>query len=156
MVSLLKLAFKYEGFVFIDVISPCVAYGNEQEFPHSFSSMKEHNLILNELDIIEEKEPVQVKLEEGESRKISLPDGSCLILKKLKDKEHNPEDYSQALRVLNNFSDNKTMVTGLIYHSAKKTFFQKMNQIKEPLISLKEEDIRLSEENLKNVLNQFT
>ena len=156
MVALLKLAFKYEGFAFIDVISPCVAYGNEQEFPYSFSSMKEHNLVLNELDIIEGQEPVQVELKEGESQKISLPDGSFLILKKLKDKEHDPEDYSQALRVLNNFSDNKTIVTGLIYHSAKKTFFQKMNQIRKPLISLKEEDTRLCEENLNHVLSQFT
>ena len=155
MVSLLKLAFKYEGFAFIDVISPCVAYGNEREFPHSFSSMKEHNLILNELDIIEGQEPIQVELKEGDSQKISLPDGSFLILKKLKDKDHDPEDYNQALRVLNNLSDNKTMVTGLIYHSAKKTFFQKMDQITQPLLSLKEEDMRLSEENLKSVLEQF-
>ena len=156
MVSLLKLALKYEGFAFMDVISPCVAYGNEREFPHSFSSMKEHNLALNELDIIEEQKPTQVELKEGESQRIPLPDGSYLILKKLGDKEHDPEDLSQALRVLNNVSDKKTVVTGLIYHSSGKNLLQKINLVKEPLISLEEKDIRLSEKNLQSILKQFT
>ena len=156
MVSLLKLAFKYEGFAFIDVISPCVAYGNERDFPHSFPSMKEHNLILNELDIIEEQKPIQMNRKEGSNQKILLPDGSSLILKKLTDKDHDPENYNQALQILTQLPDNKTIVTGLIYHTPKKTFFQKMNQIPKSLVSLKEEDIRLSEENLNNVLKQFT
>ena len=156
MVSLLKLAFKYEGFAFIDVISPCVAYGNEKDFPHSFPSMKEYNLILNELDIIEEQEPIRMELKDGENQKVLLPDGSSLILKKLTDKDHNPENHNQALQILNHFSDNKTMVTGLIYHAPKKTFFQKTNQIQQSLVALKEKDIRLSEENLNSVLKQFT
>ena len=153
LVSLLKLALKFKGFAFIDVISPCVAYGNEREFPHSFPSMKEHNVILNKLDIIEGRPPVQVDFKEGESQKIPLPDGSCLILRKLKD--HDPKDYKQALEVLNFFPDKKTVVTGLIYHSEKKDFFQNENITERTLVSLKEKNIRLSEQNLQSILTQF-
>ena len=154
LISLLKSALKFNGFAFIDVISPCVAYGNEKEFAHSFPSMKEHNVILNKLDIIEGRAPVQADFKEGESQEIPLPDGSLLILKKLKD--HDPKDYEQALKVLSLFPDEKTVVTGLIYHSEKKDFFQNENITEQPLVSLKEKDIRLSEQNLQSILAQFT
>ena len=153
MVSLLKLALKYEGFAFIDVISPCVAYGNEKEFPHSFSAMKEHRQVLNELDIIEEREPIQVEIKEGESRVLPLPDGSRLVLRKLKN--HDPEDLSQALAVLNPSPDSKEIATGLIHHSQKKSFFEKTNLVKQPLVSLEEKEIRLSGEALQDILKQF-
>ena len=52
MSALLKLAIQYKGFAFIDVISPCVAYGNEKDFPHSFRFMKDRQWPLNEIDLI--------------------------------------------------------------------------------------------------------
>ncbi|MCZ0932031.1 MAG: thiamine pyrophosphate-dependent enzyme, partial [Oligoflexia bacterium] len=66
LIQLLKLALKYEGLAFIDVISPCVAYGNEKDFPHSFNSMKENKFPLNELDIIVETSAREEEISEGE------------------------------------------------------------------------------------------
>ena len=82
LISLLKLALKYKGFAFIDIISPCVVYGNEKDFPQSYLYIKENRITLNEMDVIEsDKEAFEVEIKEGERKKIPLPDGSFLYLK---------------------------------------------------------------------------
>ena len=91
LVSLLRMALKYEGFAFIDVISPCVAYGNEEDFSYSFSSMKKNRLIVNELDIIEPKKSICVDLKQGDKQNINLSDGSQITIKKI-EKNYEPKD----------------------------------------------------------------
>ncbi len=156
LVNLLKLAFKYDGFAFIDVISPCIAYGNNVDFPYSFSSVKENNLRLHELDIIEEKASVNVDFKEGEVQSLSLVDGSTLYLKKVSRKEHDPRDLKKASELLKNDSDNKELITGLIYYKETTSFLEQIKILKKPLISLEEKDIRPRPSDLKNTMNSFT
>ena len=153
LTSLLKLALKYEGFSFLDVISPCVAYGNERDFPHSFPFMKEHKQVLHEIDIIEEKEPLQLKAGE---QKIQLPNGSWLYLKSLKEENHNPEDEQQAVEILRKYSRKKETLTGLIYHKTKPTFLDKMQLTKTPLTQLKEEKFLPAPQDLEKIMKLFS
>lgn len=153
--KILKLALIYEGFAFIDVISPCVAYGNGGDFPYSFSAMKEGKMPLHELDIIVQQSAVEKEIEEGDTQKIPLPDGSFLLLKKLGDKEHDPTQKNQAWQVLEYFSDRRETVTGLIYYQKQDSFFDKMNLTPSPLVSLEDEEMRPGPEELKTILQNY-
>ena len=152
LTQLLKLAVQYKGFAFIDVISPCVAYGNEKEFPHSFHSMKENKLPLNELDIIVEASVKTEDISEGEIKNILLPNGNVLVLKKLKD--HDPTQKKQAVKILEEGLENRQTATGLIYyHNSSENFLDQMNLSDTALVEI--EDARLSSQDLNDILDHY-
>ena len=132
MVSLLKSALSYPGFAFIDVISPCVAYGNEKDFAHSFSFMKEKKWPLHEIDILFEEKPTD--LSGKESIFIPLPNGFSLILKKLR--EHDPTKKEQAQAVLRKKEEKNMLPTGLIYYEVKEDFFDRTDLSKTALVDI--------------------
>ena len=119
LVSLLKLASHFKGFAFIDVISPCVAYGNDKDFDHSFSLSKKRAQSLNELEILKKED---LKNKEGE--KISLNKDLSLLVKKTGEKEFDPLNKDEALKVI---LDEENLYTGLLYFEKKKTFFETKN-----------------------------
>ena len=138
LVSLLKLALSYSGFAFIDVISPCVAYGNEKDFAHSFSFMKERKWPLHELDILfEENHPAKVGHQD--STVIPLPDGSSLILKKIQDHDPTRKDQAQALlrrKIASKKEGKNILPTGLIYYEEKEDFFHQFDLTKTALVDV--------------------
>ena len=138
LVSLLKLALSYSGFAFIDVISPCVAYGNEKDFAHSFSFMKERKWPLHEIDILfEDTNPIEKessKLSSEESITIPLPNGASLILKKLQN--HDPTKKEQSQNVLRKTGEKNTLPTGLIYYEEKEDFFKQADLSETALVKL--------------------
>ncbi len=152
LTQLLKLALLYEGFAFIDVISPCVAYGNEKDFPHSFSSMKEKKSPLHEIDIIVESPAMETEIKEGVKQKIPLPNGGNISLLKIKD--HDPTNKEKAQQILENSTKNKELATGLIYYREQANFFKKTG-IEQNLIDYKEQDIRLQNKDLNKILKYY-
>ena len=155
MKSILKSALRYEGFAFIDVISPCVAYGNEKDFPHSFFAMKEDGRPLHELDLITPEEPVTAEIPEGQAQKIPLAKGGFLVLKKLGQKDHDPTEKAEAWRVLEAFSHKKESPTGLIYYKEREAFFDKAELSTRPLVSMKDEEIRPPPALLDRILSDY-
>ena len=151
LTQLLKLAIKYEGFAFIDVISPCVAYGNEEDFPHSFRFMKENKFLLNELDIIEERLVKEEEIAEGEVKNISLPNGNILVLKKLRD--HDPTQKFHAEKILEEDLLNNQTATGLIYYKPEGDFLKEMNLSKKALV--KQTEIKPSPQVLDRILDHY-
>ena len=152
LTQLLKLAIKYEGFAFIDVISPCVAYGNEKDFPHSFYSMKENKLPLNELNIVVSAPAKEEEIAEGEIKNIPLPNGETLVLKKLKD--HDPTQRNQAEKVLEEDLARGQTATGLIYYNnSLDNFLEQMNLSDTALVEMK--DIQLSPQILDSILDHY-
>lgn len=137
LASLLKLALSYSGFSFIDVISPCVAYGNEKHFAHSFSFMKDRKWPLHEIDILfeEEADPNDKQVAENQdSISIPLPDGSSLILKKLQD--HDPAKKEQAQAVLRKTEKGNILPTGLIYYKEREDFFKQADMTETALVDV--------------------
>ncbi|MBC6415702.1 MAG: 2-oxoacid:ferredoxin oxidoreductase subunit beta [Bdellovibrionales bacterium] len=133
MLTLLKLAIQYPGFAFLDVISPCVAYGNEKDFSHSFSFMKEKRKTLNEMDIIFEDQGPYKDFSAEKTIKIPLPQGSFLILKKLEN--HDPRKKEQAQKILRNKDH---LSTGLLYYEEKENFLEQYNLSKQALVDIEE------------------
>ena len=151
LTKLLKLALKYEGFSFIDVISPCVAYGNEKDFSHSFSYLKENIISLNELDIIMETSVREENIEEGKITNISLPNGEILALKKLKN--HDPTKKKQAEKVLDENLEKSHIATGLIYYNNQDNFLNKLNLSDKAFVEI--ENLRISPKVLSAVLDNY-
>lgn len=155
LTQILKAALSYDGFAFIDVISPCVVYGSDQEFPHSFSFMKKNKFPLHDLDIIAEQPAVSKEIPEGEVQQIPLPNGNTLILRKLKDKSYNPSEKNQAWRILNSDSGKQELVTGLIYYREQDNFLKKMELCEKALVDMGDEEIRLESQNLEKILKAY-
>ena len=151
LTKLLKLALQYEGLAFIDVISPCVAYGNEKDFSHSFSFMKERKWPLHEIDIIFETQTKEEDIPEGEIKKIPLPNGAFLILKKLS--KHDPTKKEQAEQVLEQALTNNQIATGLIYYQEKENFLEQMALSEEALVDM--EKIQPEPQTLSSILENY-
>ena len=153
MRMILKAALCYEGFAFIDVISPCVAYGNEKDFPHSFFAMKQSGQALHEIDLIPPGQAVSAEIPEGGSAKIPLSDGSFLVLKKLMD--HSPSQKQKAYQALEDFSHKKETPLGLIYYDQKASFFDGVQLSERALAEMEEDEIRLNSSALDQALSAY-
>ena len=114
LVPLIKAAFEHRGAAFIDVISPCVTFNNHAGSTKSFDYVREHNIAVNELDVILGREPIEVDYEEGASQSVLMHDGSTIVLRKL-EADHNFRDRAAALTTLERARVSGEIVTGLIY-----------------------------------------
>ncbi len=133
--NILKLALNHNGTGVIDIISPCVAYGNHESFSKSYTHTQEINHPLHEIDIIND---------------------DTLILKKhltyklipLKEKDHDTSSLPQALELILKEKNNSILHTGLIYiNKSKPTLNKAYGFSNKDKFYLKEEDLRLSKEN---------
>ena len=150
--QLLKLALNTKGFAFIDVISPCVAYGNTEDFAHSFPSMKKTKAPLHEIEL-SPTEPEEVPA--ADIRKIPLPSGKFLLLKTLNDKNHDPTQKELAFQLLEESSKSRETPTGLIYYKESTNFLESMALSRKALVHFKEEEIRLKSSQIKEVLENY-
>ena len=113
--ELIKSALSHRGIAVLDIISPCVSFHNQEDSYHSYSWGKDHEAPLHDILYVPARDEITVEdFEEGTSREINLFDGSTIILKKL-EKDYDPTDHWQAMRVLEEAQANHWLVTGLLY-----------------------------------------
>ena len=71
LIPLIKAAISYNGFAFLDVISPCVTFNNHPTSTKSYDYVRAHNMASeNKLDYVEPKEEITVDYAEGSSATI--------------------------------------------------------------------------------------
>ena len=115
LIPLIKAAISYNGFAFLDVISPCVTFNNHPTSTKSYDYVRAHNMASeNTLDYVEPKEEITVDYSEGTSADIELHDGSRLILNKLS-AQHDPRDADAALMTIRTNAAKGAVATGLLY-----------------------------------------
>ena len=115
LIPLIKAAISYNGFAFLDVISPCVTFNNHPTSTKSYDYVRAHNMASeNTLDYVEPKEEITVDYSEGTSADIELHDGSRLILNKLS-VQHDPRDADAALMTIRTNAAKGAVATGLLY-----------------------------------------
>ncbi len=86
--ALLKAAVGHKGLAVIDVISPCVTFNDHEGSTKSYAYMRDHDLPLQQLDFVPAYEDISVEIAEGETREVTMHDGSRLA----------PEEARQRLR----------------------------------------------------------
>ncbi|MEA5077607.1 MAG: 2-oxoacid:ferredoxin oxidoreductase subunit beta [Anaerolineaceae bacterium] len=150
--ELIKAALAHNGIAVLDIISPCVTFGNHEESVHSYSYGKEHEEPLHEISFVPARDEITVEdFEEGTTREVTLHDGSQVVLKKLEN-DYDPTNRWQALHMLEDAHTNNWLVTGLIYVDPDMpTMYDLYNLPATPLNRMTEKNIRPSKESLEKV-----
>ena len=114
LVPLIQAGLKHEGFAFIDVISPCVAFNNHNGSTKSYDYVRGHTGNVIEADFVAPGVEITADYEPGTAEDVHMPDGSTLRLRKL-DEDYDPRDRVQALTHVQRASEEGEVVTGLLY-----------------------------------------
>ena len=114
LVPLIKAGLLHEGFAFIDVISPCVAFNNHNGSTKSYDYIRAHSGSVVDADLITQHDEITVDYDPGASEDVNMPDGSTLRLRKLAH-DYNPHDRVAALHYVQRAQEEGEFVTGLLY-----------------------------------------
>ncbi len=155
MSTLIKAAICHRGYALLDVISPCVTFNDHEGSDKSYAYMKTHDLPLQELGFVPSFEEITVEYKPGESKEVTLHDGSRLVLKKLHE-DYDPTDKIRALSAIEKSIHENQVVTGLIYYKKDTPTLNdtlKMTDI--PLKDLTEKDLRPSRTAFDEYIHQL-
>ncbi|OJX41351.1 MAG: 2-oxoglutarate ferredoxin oxidoreductase subunit beta [Chloroflexi bacterium 44-23] len=150
--TLLKAALVHDGLAVIDIISPCVTFHNKENSFHSYQWGKDNEAPLHDITFVPSRDEITLEdFEPGSTTEVTLHDGSLIILKKL-DKDYDPTNRFEALRVLEEADQNNSLLTGLLFvEPGAKTLFDRYNLPETPLNRLTPEQIRPTRESLQEV-----
>lgn len=113
--ALIKAALSHNGLAILDIISPCVTFNNKDDSRHSYSWGREHSEHLHEFEYVPYEQEIQIKdFKEGDTRSITLHDGSQIVLRKVEE-DYDPTDRDAAYRMIQKAYTDEVMLTGLIY-----------------------------------------
>jgi len=152
--ELIKAALSHNGIAVLDIISPCVTFNNQDTTSHSYSWGREHEVALHDLSFVPYAEEILVDYEDGQIKEVTMHDGSMVILKKL-ERDHDPKNRAEAMRVLEESNKDCCLITGLIYIDENQpTLFELYNLPDEPLNRLTEDRLRPPRETI-DIVNQM-
>ena len=154
--ALLKAAFSHRGLALIDIISPCVTFNNNEESTKSYAYGKEHEERLHDMTFVPAREEITVDYVEGETKPVTMHDGSTVVLKKLEN-AYDPTNRSEALMRLEDARVNLEFITGLIYvkPEGSPTIHDMVHVTDEPLTHLSTDKLRPSREALDKVMQDL-
>lgn len=112
--ELIKAALSHNGVAVLDIISPCVTFNNQDTATHSYAWGKEHEIALHELAYVPPADEIMVEYEQGQDIEVTMHDGSSVLLKKL-ERDYDPTDRAEAIRILEEANACNCLITGLIY-----------------------------------------
>ncbi|HYZ60919.1 MAG TPA: 2-oxoacid:ferredoxin oxidoreductase subunit beta, partial [Acetobacteraceae bacterium] len=141
LVPLIKAALMHKGAAFIDCLSPCVAFNNHVGSTKSFDYVREHNEVVNFLDVITGKDQITVDYEPGSVEIVRTHDGSLLKLRKLAN-DYDVTDRVEALDFLQKHHKKGEIVTGLLYiDESSEDLHTIQNTVETPLNALSDDDL---------------
>jgi 2-oxoglutarate ferredoxin oxidoreductase subunit beta len=153
--ALLRAAISHRGTVMLDVISPCVTFNDHEGSTKSYSYMREHEEALHEIDFVPFFQDIEVEIEPGETREVTLHDGSRLRLKKL-GADYDPTDKLKALNAMEESASGQEVLTGLLYLDTKRPdFLELLNLADEPLALLPESKLRPPPSALAEIMEEL-
>ena len=136
LTPLIQAALAHQGAAFIDCVSPCVAFNNHVGSTKSFDYVREHNEVVNFLDVITSRDEITVDYAPGSVEVVKQHDSSLLRLRKLAG-DYDVHSRAEALNFLQLRHAVGEIVTGLLYvdpdpddmHSYMKTASTPLNAL---------------------------
>jgi 2-oxoglutarate ferredoxin oxidoreductase subunit beta len=154
--ELVKAALSFRGLAVLDIISPCVAFNDEDDSRHSYAYGRANEKALQELGFIAPQEEIMIEdYEPGSMQVVELHDGSRLTLRKLE------ADYDQSNRLgamarLMAADSAGELLTGLVYYDDSRPALAEVSGLgPTPLAALPDESLRPSRESLTNLMNGY-
>jgi 2-oxoglutarate/2-oxoacid ferredoxin oxidoreductase subunit beta len=154
--ELLKAAFSHRGTAVIDIISPCVAFNNEDDSPKSYAYGRHHEKPLHELGYIPYADEIVIsESDPGELTVVDLHDGSRLKLRKVEE-EHDPRNRVAAMTRLMEAERKQEFITGLLYYDPSRPSYAEAARLPEtPLALLPDHALRPPPEALERTLQRY-
>ena len=118
LVPLIEAAISYNGFAFLDVISPCVTFNNHDQSTKSYGYVRSHNAIMDQLDFVPAEEEIEIDYAEGTSSEVELHGGARIRLHKLEE-GYDPTNADTAINMIRQRLNNGEVTTGLLYFDGK-------------------------------------
>jgi 2-oxoglutarate ferredoxin oxidoreductase subunit beta len=155
LVPLIKAAMNHSGFAFIDVISPCVTFNNNEGSTKSYDYVREHMKATASLDFIPKEEEITIDYKDGESKPVVLFDGSSIVLQKI-DKEWESGDRFSAVKRMQKAKEMNEILTGIIYIDPdSKDLHEIFNTVDTPLNQLTQDDVCPGSSVLEDINNSY-
>lgn len=114
LVPLIKAAISHRGFAFIDVISPCVTFNNNPGSTKGYEFVRDHLAATGTVDFVPFKSEISTHYEPGQSKEVTLHDGSVVHLHKA-DPELDLSSRRSALRLIKDHKAKDQVLTGLLF-----------------------------------------
>ena len=155
--ELLKAALSHRGTAVLDIISPCVAFNNDDTSHKSYKWGMQNERALQELGYIAERQEITIDdYDPGEQQVVELHDGSFLQLRKVEE-DYDPSDRAGALTRLRKAEDQDEFITGLLYYDPDRPNLSETEHLPEtPLVKLPPSTLRPSADALASVLNRYS
>jgi 2-oxoglutarate ferredoxin oxidoreductase subunit beta len=150
--ELLKAALSHRGTSVLDIISPCVSFNNREDTLHSYQWGRQHEAPLHDISYVPTKKAIILdEFKEGETKEVTLHDGSVVVLKKL-EQDYDPTDKWQAMNILEKAEREHYLVTGLIYVSPDQpSLYDYMDLTEEPMNRMASEKLRPDHDSLEAI-----
>jgi 2-oxoglutarate ferredoxin oxidoreductase subunit beta len=154
--ELLKAALAHRGTAFLDIISPCVAFNNDDASPKSYAYGRDHEHAIQELGWVPPQDEIVIEpTHPGESRVVTLHDGSRLQLRHLEE-AYDPSDRRAAVDRLMRATANEEFVTGLLYYDpARPALAETLGLGETTLAAMGDDVLRPSPEALTDLLRRY-
>jgi 2-oxoglutarate ferredoxin oxidoreductase subunit beta len=155
LVPLLKAALVHRGTALLDVVSPCVTFNDHDGSTKSYSWVKEHDEVIQDVSFIPFFEEIHVDYEPGTAHEVELHDGSRIVLKKLAE-DHDPSDRIAAMRILEESRERGQLLTGLLYVDRDMLDFATREGLPErPLHEYRDDELRIGREDFDRLMAEL-
>lgn len=152
VVPLIKAALSHRGTAVLDIISPCVTFNNNDDSTKSYGWGRTHDERINDFTYVPPEEEIRVDYAPGETKEVTLHDGSKIVLKKL-DASHDPTQRMAGLQLLEDAREQQHFITGLIYLNEDRPGLAEHERLGSvPLAHLGEEQLRPSRASLDKIM----
>jgi 2-oxoglutarate/2-oxoacid ferredoxin oxidoreductase subunit beta len=156
LVPLLEGALKHRGTAVLDIISPCVTFNDHPDSHKSWEWAKAHEEQLHEVGFVRRLEEIEIEQRPGETTRVTLHDGSCILLRALSHAEHCVTDPASAFRLLIESHQRNEFLTGLMFVAPERTDFVTAQRMTDtPLALLPDEKLRPSRETLEAIMAEI-
>lgn len=152
--ELIKAAMSHDGIAVLDIISPCVTFNNRDESHHSYSWGRQHREMIHDFNFVPIQEEITIAEEflEGTVQKVTMHDGSNVVLKKL-DRDYDPTDRIKAISIVQEANQQDILLTGLIFVDTSSLSLIDLYDLPKdrPLNRIGQEELRPSKATLKKI-----
>jgi len=152
--ELIKAALSHDGIAVLDIISPCVTFNNRDESHHSYGWGRQHREMIHDFNFVPIQDEIVIEddFEEGTIRKVTMHDGSKVVLKKVSG-DYDPTDRINAIKTVQEANQDDILLTGLIFVDTSADSLIDLYDLPEdrPLNRLGQDELRPPKEMLDKV-----
>lgn len=155
LVPILKAGLQHRGFALVDVISPCVAFNNDEGSTKSYPYTREHAKPVTITDFVAPAREITTEIAPGSVRDVALHDGSVVRFRKVAE-DYDPTDRDAVQAYLRARQKAGEVATGLLYvDPAAEDMHDTLGTVPRPMVHLPFDALCPGEAELQTLMEEF-